>query len=89
MARDAEAAMAKTTAIRVIANLVRLEVLVWRRMEFMKASPGKTKNSFASRIPIRASVFWHGPLANWLRRPRMSADYHLNWDWGKATTRLN
>jgi len=64
MARDAEAAMAKTTAIRVIANLVRLEVLVWRRMEFMKASPGKTKNSFASRIPIRASVFWHGPLAN-------------------------
>jgi hypothetical protein len=23
------------------------------------------------------------------RRPRMHADYHLNWGWGKATARLS
>jgi hypothetical protein len=37
---------------------------------------------------VGGSVVRRRPLANWLRRPRMHADCHLNWGWGKATARL-
>jgi hypothetical protein len=39
-------------------------------------------------MPIGGSVFQRGPLANWLRRSRMHADYSLNWSGGKVTARL-
>jgi hypothetical protein len=42
----------------------------------------------AKKRPLAGFRLRRGRLAKWPRRPRMHADYHLNWGWRKATARL-